>query len=472
MSHRLIALMGVILLTAPGSAEAMAEYSGWVHTTSGRAVPRARVTVLAASTGGLATIYSDNGVTLKANPFTADPLNGDYSFRAENGSYSIVFSQAGEAFDVADMRQVVLYDPATGTLDTYTRGALPAPSKAGRLVRVADQDGAIYVDDGKAWRPLGDYVHRLRAVDATGPHAIGGNAVAGSFLDVTGSMTSPGTANAMRIRSTVAPMTGGVGGDGYGLFLNPSFVVGAAGTHKRLATLRVDYPGASLTPGTGNIQETDAIYIGATAAFPEPPLGGPATQGNYAIRIAGGYPSRFTGALQLDAAGGPSKNIRIGAVSHAIALDLRGVWFAPDAGRVGWVSRMQGTFNTAASGAHTDLGGLEVVTPTVTTAGGARVNNFTTLKVGDAPAAVGNAVPRALWVGKGASQIEGDLALGGSLAIGTSVVLRVGTKRDDPPAPAANEVRLYARDAGGGAPQLCAQFARGAVQCFATAPSR
>lgn len=40
----------------------------------------------------------------------------------------------------------------------------------------------------------------------------------------------------------------------------------------------------------------------------------------------------------------------------------------------------------------------------------------------------------------------------------------------DPSAPAANEVRLYAKDNGSGKTQLCARFNTGAVQCFATEP--
>lgn len=40
----------------------------------------------------------------------------------------------------------------------------------------------------------------------------------------------------------------------------------------------------------------------------------------------------------------------------------------------------------------------------------------------------------------------------------------------DPAAPAANGVRLYARDNGAGKTQLCARFATGAVQIIATEP--
>jgi hypothetical protein len=40
----------------------------------------------------------------------------------------------------------------------------------------------------------------------------------------------------------------------------------------------------------------------------------------------------------------------------------------------------------------------------------------------------------------------------------------------DPLAPAADRVRLFARDNGSGKTQLCARFATGAVQVIATEP--
>lgn len=57
-------------------------------------VPAATVTVYLAGTSTLATIYSDNGVTPKANPFTAD-AQGRFNFYAANGFYDIQTSATG-----------------------------------------------------------------------------------------------------------------------------------------------------------------------------------------------------------------------------------------------------------------------------------------------------------------------------------------------------------------------------------------
>jgi hypothetical protein len=50
--------------------------------------------VTVASTGALATIYSDNGVTPKANPITADN-NGYFEFYAADGRYSLTITGSG-----------------------------------------------------------------------------------------------------------------------------------------------------------------------------------------------------------------------------------------------------------------------------------------------------------------------------------------------------------------------------------------
>ena len=61
------------------------------------------------SGGGVATIYSDDGATLKANPFnTAD--DGEYAFYAANGTYSIEIAKTGYATETKS--GVVLFDPS------------------------------------------------------------------------------------------------------------------------------------------------------------------------------------------------------------------------------------------------------------------------------------------------------------------------------------------------------------------------
>lgn len=86
----------------------MQQFFDAVQSTTGRALPAATVTVYD-STNALATLYSDNGVTTKANPTTTNS-DGEYWFYAVNGTYHLTITAAGFA---GDTRQgIVLFDPA------------------------------------------------------------------------------------------------------------------------------------------------------------------------------------------------------------------------------------------------------------------------------------------------------------------------------------------------------------------------
>lgn len=56
-----------------------------------QAGPLAKITVYKAGTTDLATIYFDNGIMVKPNPFYADTL-GNYDFYAADGYYDIELS--------------------------------------------------------------------------------------------------------------------------------------------------------------------------------------------------------------------------------------------------------------------------------------------------------------------------------------------------------------------------------------------
>jgi hypothetical protein len=78
-----------------------------VQDRSGNAIPDALVYVYA-SGGGLATLYSNNGVTITSNPVTTN-LDGEYGFYAANGTYSLTITATGYASD--SRPGVVLFDP-------------------------------------------------------------------------------------------------------------------------------------------------------------------------------------------------------------------------------------------------------------------------------------------------------------------------------------------------------------------------
>lgn len=81
---------------------------------TGAPAPLATVTVKNHGTDTLSTIYSDDGVTPKANPTTAD-ATGYVSFYAANGRYDLTIDPvevAGTATPTYSLGDVLLYDPA------------------------------------------------------------------------------------------------------------------------------------------------------------------------------------------------------------------------------------------------------------------------------------------------------------------------------------------------------------------------
>ena len=77
-----------------------------------RSYPSCTITVYQAGTATLASLYSDNGVTAKSNPFTA-ASNGFYYFYATNGNYDVRMSGGGISTPFT-LYDVMLADPITG----------------------------------------------------------------------------------------------------------------------------------------------------------------------------------------------------------------------------------------------------------------------------------------------------------------------------------------------------------------------
>jgi hypothetical protein len=79
-----------------------------VQDRSGNCIPNALVYVYA-SGGGLATLYSDNGVTTTPNPVTTN-ADGEYAFYAANGTYTLNIQATGYASD--SRPGTIIFDPA------------------------------------------------------------------------------------------------------------------------------------------------------------------------------------------------------------------------------------------------------------------------------------------------------------------------------------------------------------------------
>lgn len=101
-------LVASLLLASP--AWAMEHFTDVLQDTKGNIIGQATVHVYLAGTTTHATLYSDNAITPKANPFASNTFDGTYDFYAANGVYDLVFSKPGVTFNAALTRRRALFD--------------------------------------------------------------------------------------------------------------------------------------------------------------------------------------------------------------------------------------------------------------------------------------------------------------------------------------------------------------------------
>ena len=99
----------------------MQKYVNSVAGPDGAPVANASVQVNLYPAGTAATIYSDNGITVAANPLTTD-TNGSFSLYAADGRYQFVIS--GANIQTQTLNDVLIVDPLPADLPT----SLPASS--------------------------------------------------------------------------------------------------------------------------------------------------------------------------------------------------------------------------------------------------------------------------------------------------------------------------------------------------------
>jgi hypothetical protein len=80
--------------------------------TAGNALANTSVAVYYFNTLTLATLYSDNWFSVKANPFLTD-ADGSYEFYCPNGRYSAVLTKTGYSFVPANTVDLEMYDYCT-----------------------------------------------------------------------------------------------------------------------------------------------------------------------------------------------------------------------------------------------------------------------------------------------------------------------------------------------------------------------
>lgn len=106
----------------------MQQYINTVTNRGGASIPGASVLVKTLA-GATATIYSDDGVTEASNPLTTDE-NGEFSFYAADGRYSLTISKTG-VISQRTVSDILLQDPDDDTAEQDANDVFHLPAGTG-----------------------------------------------------------------------------------------------------------------------------------------------------------------------------------------------------------------------------------------------------------------------------------------------------------------------------------------------------
>lgn len=143
----IVALLITALFAAPSFA--MEHYTDSLQSETGKAIGGASVAVYLSGTSTLATIYSDNGVTAKTNPFTTNVIDGTFDFYAANGVYDLVFRHAEHTFNDLRTKRISLFDINNFSGDIAYGATFPTdPGVNDLFVLTSDGDTGTCVEGG------------------------------------------------------------------------------------------------------------------------------------------------------------------------------------------------------------------------------------------------------------------------------------------------------------------------------------
>ena len=169
----------------------MQKYQNNIVSSSGTPVISASISVTNYPSGTAATIYSDNGVTLAANPLTSDSL-GNFSFYAADGRYSLSIS--GVNVSATTLTDILLEDPTNPNPISATTLTVSGAATVGAGLAVT---GALSATGALTTNGLKE--------DSSGNFAVGGATSSSATLAVSKNITGAAFAAGTRVTSIVQP---------------------------------------------------------------------------------------------------------------------------------------------------------------------------------------------------------------------------------------------------------------------------
>jgi hypothetical protein len=127
----------------------MQKYHNAVLDPSGNALAGVEITVRTLG-DTLATLYSDNGITVTTNPVLS-AADGEYSFYCANGRYNLTFT--GTGITTSTETDVIIFDPDDAAALTFTPGPAPLTPVVGSVYYDSATNTLQYYD-GTTFRTI------------------------------------------------------------------------------------------------------------------------------------------------------------------------------------------------------------------------------------------------------------------------------------------------------------------------------
>lgn len=269
---RLLTLTLCLLLPSV-SGWAMEHYTNVLFDPKGNSIKGATVYVYNTGTTTPAAIFSDDGITPKANPFptsSSATSPGAYDFYAANGLYDLVFSKVGYTFNNALTRRISLFD-----VTTFSGGGGGGPTSFTDIFSGTNTTSTMTVGTGGTLTFSGSGILNASQFKGNGVIALADGGTnqtswtasrcvrvntAGTALEVASNdcnLTTPSFSNLTTGTNTTAAMTVGTGGS---LTFSGSGSVNAS-LFKGNATVAVADGGTNLSSA---IEDTTLIGNGTT----------------------------------------------------------------------------------------------------------------------------------------------------------------------------------------------------------------